>query len=209
MSSKMDELERLANLHERGALSNSEFAAAKASVLGSGEPLKRPQSDNSEAMPSIGNPVSDAGVSEDASHDFPMWAVFRPIRTHEDARSLLKAGYYAAVVASIQAVVFLSKAPVASDSDNVVLIVTLLIAVAAVFYAARKVSTQSSVIAAWCLLALVSCQLFGILTGAGFGFGFVALGIAGVIVGIQAVRATRAYRKADLKGGLGFADPST
>lgn len=206
MNSKMDELDRLAKLHERGALSTSEFAAAKAAVLGSGKPLKRPVSENSATTPPIGGPVSAAGASEDTSQDFPMWAVFRAIRTHEEARSLLKAGYYAAVVAAIQAVVFLSKEPVASNADNLVLIVTLLIVVAAIFYAARKVATQRSVTAAWCLLAFVSCQLFGILTGAGFGFGFPALGIAGVIVGIQAVRATRACRKADLHDGLGSDD---
>ena len=197
MNSKIDELERLASLHERGALSTGEFTDAKASLLSSGAAPERPVSDDAEnsrggTIPPTGASILGADVPEESSLDFPMWAVFRPIRTGDEAALLLKAGYYAAAVASIQGVVFLSKAHVASDADNIVLVVTLLMAVAAVFYAARKVSVQRSVVAAWCLLAVVSCQMFGILTGNGFGFGGLALGAAGVIVAVQAVRATRA-----------------
>lgn len=220
MNSKIDDLERLAGLHERGVLSSAEFTVAKASLLSSEAAPKEPGSidagpevakaENSrgETIFPTSEPISETGGHEEASADFPMWAVFRPIRTEDEASSLLKAGYYAAVVASIQGLVFLSKFRVTSDADNVVLVVTLLMMGAALFYAARKVSVQRSVGAAWSLLAMVSCQMFGILNANGFGFGTLVLGATGVIVGVQAVRATRAYRSTDLRGEMGFTDPS-
>lgn len=208
MNSRVGELERLADLYERGSLSASEFAAAKAALLGSTPELDKAEGSRRETDPSTGSPVSMAGPAEESSPNFPMWAVFRPIRTDDEARSLLKAGYYAAVVASIQGVVLLSKYPVYSNTDNVAIVIVLLVGVSAFVYAARKVSAQRSVMAAWCLLAVVGFQMFGIITGRGFGIGTLILGATGVIVGIQAVRATQAYRTVVPSGGSSFADPS-
>lgn len=193
MNTSVDELERLADLYERGSLSAGEFSAAKASLLGPAPEMAKADNNHKETPPPTEDLTSSADASEEAL-DFPMWAVFRPIRTDGEARSLLKSGYYAATVFSIQGVVFLSKYPVHSNADNVVILLVLLVAVAGSFYAARKVSTHHSVIAAWCLLAVVSFQMFGVINGRGFGVGTLILGVSGVIVGIQAVRATRACR---------------
>lgn len=192
MNSRTDELERLASLHERGVLSADEFASAKASVLGSASS----QAGISRDMPPLTNEPEPAptNTDEDQSSDFPLWNIFRPIRTTDEAQSLLKTGYYAAAIGGIQAAVFSSDFPITSGTDQDILFAVLIAMVGGAFWAAYKVATKGSVVAAWFLLILVGCQLFGMLTGGGSWLGFIGA-IAGAIAGIQAVRATSAYRK--------------
>lgn len=192
MNSKIDTLERLADLHERGLLSTDEFVEAKASVLASAPTLDKIPRDIPSPVDEPGSALT--GVEEDQPFDFPMWAIFRPIRTTDEAQSLLKAGYYAAAIGGIQAAVFSSNFPIASSTDQDVLFAVLITMVGGAFWAAYKVATKRSVMAAWSLLILVGCQLFGMLTGGGFWLGFIGAA-GGLIAGIQAVRATNAYRK--------------
>lgn len=177
MSSKLAELERLAALRDQGVLTDDELKAEKSKLLD--EVSSSPNQD----------------PADDLSDSIPMWAIIQPIRTEAEGKSLLVAGYAAATAASIEAVNFMSKARVTSTEDNMVIVVTLILMVCAVFFAGWLVSAKRSRGAAWCLLGLACTQLFGVLTSDGIGFGLILLAGAGVIVGIQAVRATEALRK--------------
>lgn len=190
MTSKLDELDRLASLRDRGVLSESEFAQAKAEVL-AGPNSPGPESDPDVAAPSDSTTGVEAGVGADIS----IWEIFRPIETSHQASRLLSAGYYAAAAISVQGVIFLSRYPVVSDEDNVVLIVALVILVAIAFLAARSVSKRANTFAAWMLLIIASCQAFGTATEGSWDWMMIALAMAGVALSIQAVRATSKVRR--------------
>lgn len=190
MTSKLDELDRLASLRDRGVLSESEFAQAKAEVLAA-----TPRA-SQEINPTVGAPSdSTTGLESGADADISIWEIFRPIEAPHQANRLLSAGYYAAAAISVQGVIFLSRYPVVSDEDNVVLIVVLVILVAIAFLAARSVSKKASTVAAWVLLIIAGCQAFGTATEGRWNWLMIALALAGVALSIQAARATSAVRR--------------
>lgn len=190
MTSKLDELDRLASLRDRGVLSESEFAQAKAEVL-TGAP--RTAADSSPAMEAPSDLTTGEEAGADA--DISIWEIFRPIETAHQANRLLSAGYYAAAAISVQGVIFLSRYPVVSDEDNVVLIVVLVILVAIAFLAARSVSKGANRFAAWVLLIIAGCQAFGSATEGRWDWIMIALAMAGVGLSIQCIRATSAVRR--------------
>ena len=66
------ELERLADLHGRGALTNQEFAAAKAKILGTGQAPQEPRTDSAtfpavEANVAAARHLADLAARDDAS----------------------------------------------------------------------------------------------------------------------------------------------
>ena len=190
MTSKLDELDRLASLRDRGVLSESEFAQAKAEVL-TGAP--RTAADSSPAMEAPSDPTTGEEAGADA--DISIWEIFRPIEVAHQANRLLATGYYAATAISVQGMIFLSRYPVVSDEDNVVLIVVLVILVAIAFLAARSVSKKANGVAAWVLLTIAGCQAFGTATEGRWDWIMIALAMAGVGLSIQCIRATSAVRR--------------
>ena len=122
MTSKLDELDRLASLRDRGVLSEAEFAQAKAEVL-AGTPRAGLAINPAMEAPGGSTTGEDAGADADIS----IWEIFRPIETAHQANRLLATGYYGATAISVQGMIFLSRYPVVSDEDNVVLIVVLVI----------------------------------------------------------------------------------
>lgn len=190
MTSKLNELDRLASLRDRGVVSESEFTQAKAEILSG------PTSADMETGAAFDKPAKlTADEKNEANTDFPLWAVLRPMETADQARSLLHAGYYAATAICVQGTIFLSRYPVVSDEDNVVLIVCLAILAAVTFLAARSISKKASGGAAWLLLIIACCQAFGTLTEGRWDWGMIALGTAGVLISVQAIRATSAVRR--------------
>lgn len=188
MTSKLDELDRLASLRERGVLSEREFAQAKAEVL-AGSRAGDPQ-----ISPAIPDSL-DPHIPAEAEADISIWEMFQPIETTHQAHSLLGAGYYAATAISIQGAIFLSRYPVVSDEDNVVVVVALMIITTVAFLAARTVSKKASAVAAWVLLIIAGCQAFGTATEGRWDWLMIALTMAGVLLSIQSVRATSAVRR--------------
>lgn len=190
MTSKLDELDRLASLRDRGVLSESEFAQAKAEVLAGALMAGADTNSNpqtlTDSMASV-EPAPDAEVS--------IWEIFRPIEAAHQANRLRSAGYYAATAISAQGTIFLSRYPVATDEDNVVLIVVLVVFVALALLAARSVSKKANTVAAWALLIVAGCQAFGTATEGRWDGLMIALALAGVVLSIQAVRATSAVRR--------------
>lgn len=159
MTSKLDELDRLASLRDRGVLSESEFAVAKAEILAGAPRL------DGDPIPALQtSTASTRGVEGGADVDVSIWEVFRPIETADQANELLSAGYYAATAISVQGAILLSRYPVATEEDNLVLIVVLVIFVALAFLAARSVSKKANTVAAWALLIIAGCQAFGTVT---------------------------------------------
>ena len=190
MTSKLDELDRLAGLRDRGALSDSEFAQAKAEVLSGGVPAP---------AASVPTPPHEAGplprgVGEN-DENFPLWAIFRPIENPEEATSLLPAGNLAAIAICVLAVAFGSQYRVTSTDDNIVLIVGLVIFATIFVFAAHAVTKKASVGAAWLLLIVTGCQVFGLVTTDGVRWWMFLMGLTGALTSIQAVRATSAVRR--------------
>lgn len=197
MTSKLDELDRLASLRDRGVLSESEFAQAKAEVL-AGAPKA-----GSHTNPPVQSPTDSlAGVEPAPDAEVSIWEIFRPIETADQANRLLSVGYYAATAISVQGAILLSRYPVVSDEDNVVLLAVLVIFVALAFLAARSVSKKANKVAAWVLVIIAGCQAFGTATEGRLDWLMIALAMAGVVLSIQAVRAAFACRRlTSLSGG--------
>jgi len=171
-------------------VSESEFAQAKAEIFAG------PTNAGADTGAAFDKPAyRTADENNGAGTDFPLWAVLRPVETADQARSLLHAGYYAATAICVQGAIFLSRYPVVSDEDNVVLIVGLAILAAVTFVAARSISKKANGGAAWLLLIIACCQAFGTLTDGRWAWGMIALGTAGVLISVQAIRATSAVRR--------------
>lgn len=201
MTSKLDELDRLASLRERGVLSEPEFAQAKAEVLAG---TRTADADTSAADPDSNDPT----IRPEDEADISIWEIFRPIETTHQANSLLGAGYYAATAISVQGAIFLSRYPVVSDEDNVVVIVALLIITTVAFLAARSVSKRASAVGAWVLLIIAGCQAFGTATEGRWDGLMIALAMAGVATSIQSIRATSAVRRLTSPAGTSGTRPA-
>jgi hypothetical protein len=204
MTSKLDELDRLASLRDRGVLSEAEFAQAKAEVLAG---MPRADLDINPAVEAPGD--STTGEEAGADSDISIWEIFRPIETAHQAHRLLAAGYYAATAITVQGVIFLSRTPVVSDDDNVVLIAVLVILVAIAFLAARSVSKGANRFAAWVLLIIAGCQAFGTATDGRWDWLMIALALAGVALSIQSVRAASAGRRLTSLSNLDVPPPTS
>ena len=219
MNGKMDELERLADLHERGALTSSEFAAAKASVLGgaasSGQaspPFGR--ADSEEAVTEeLAGPKGQAKNAAQARADAKgLWESFRPIRSIEEAGQLLKAAMFAGVILFGEIVLEFGGAlamdgrgelidPSIPNDEAIGLqfiggsVMTVLIA-AAVW----GVLSKRSRVAAFGLVILCCLNFVGDLAFLGemdrsLRFGVILLSATAIFLAVQAVRAVMAYRR--------------
>jgi len=219
MNVKMDELERLASLHERGALSTSEFAAAKAAVLGgatsSGQALPPfGKADSGEAgNEELADPKGQVKNAAQARADAKgLWESFRPIRSINEAGQLLKAAMFAGVILFGEIVLEFGGAlamdgrgelidPSIPNDEAIGLqfiggsVMTVLIA-AAVW----GVLSKRSRVAAFGLVILCCLNFVGDLAFPGelegtMRFGVFLLSATAIFLSVQAVRAVMAHRR--------------
>jgi hypothetical protein len=203
MPTKLETLERLTTLRDRGALSEEEFQAEKAAVFG----------------PSITEVIPEpAAVPETPRGDRKsLWESFRPVRSLGEAEQLLKAGLFTALVLVGNGVIDLGVdvstamdgyaiEPGISNSESITFgLIGLAVFSALVVLAAWGVVRRKSRFAAIALVPLACLDLIASLMARWDGNGTFRLatlliGGAAVLLAVQAVRATYAYRR--FKAGI-------
>lgn len=95
MPSKLEELERLASLYEKGALTADEFALEKSKRLNSSQPgAENAQIKDTPPQDKEGPAASQLSLSQSRAYERRLWS-FKPLTALEDAHFLLSSAWFA------------------------------------------------------------------------------------------------------------------